>query len=196
MIDRIADIERRSVYDHFNVLWAQIALVACGSSGPKLPGANPFARRYQSSRGDPRVSFDDRAVHNARLHTDETFILQGARMDEREMAHRYVRAYSRAFRSFSCDVNDSAILYVGPSADSDGSDVRTHDGAIPNTRVLAKRHIADQDGSVGNEGAWRERRRSIAESDQLMGEHGVQRRSARRREVSCSSNVSPFMATR
>ena len=195
MIDRIADIERRSVYDHFNVLWAQIALVACGSSGPKLPGANPFARRYQSSRGDPRVSFDDRAVHNARLHTDETFILQGARMDEREMAHRYVRAYARPFRSLSRDMNDSAVLYVGASADSDGSDVRTHDGAIPNTCVFAKRHIADQDGSVGNEGAWRERRRSIAESDQLMGEHGVQRRPARRREVSCSSKAPPFMAT-
>ena len=163
MIDGIADIERRCLEDHLDILRAQITLVARGGAGPQLPGANSLARRHESSSGDPGVSFDDSAIHDARLHADEAFILQRARMDEREMTHRYVRSYHRTLWSFSRDVDHGAILDVGSRANPNGRDVTAHHGAVPNARAFANLYIPDQNGSGRNEGARCKRRRSITE---------------------------------
>jgi hypothetical protein len=93
------------------------------------------------------------------------------------------------------DVDDAAVLEVGPSADADAVDVAAQHAIVPDARFRADLDVADQAGAGGDEGGGIEERRLAAEREQgdvgqWAGAGHDARDSSLRRPSSQSSRVS------
>src|SRR4029450_9509603 len=98
---------------------------------------------------DDGTAADRCTVHDDRAHADETIIFQRAAVQDDVVADGDVLADGE--RVTGVGVTGRIVLNVGALAELDPLIIATQDRAEPDGGRLQEAHLADHDGSVGNE---------------------------------------------
>lgn len=114
---------------------------------------------------DEGLFADDSSVQNDGAHADKNLVTDFAGMDDRAVAHGDPITHN-AWEIIR-DVQHSVVLNIRVMADGDAVDVAAQDASVPNARVRAESHIADDGSGFGDENAPAELRGLAEESVEL-----------------------------
>ena len=123
---------------------------------------------HQRLRTDDGLFADHRAVQNHRAHADKNFIADFARVDNRAVADRH--PVTEHARKIIREMQHRVVLHVRVMAHDDAIDVAAQHRAIPDTRMCAERHIADDRGAAGDENFFAELGLFAEKRVELFGE--------------------------
>ena len=112
--------------------------------------------RHQRLRADDGLFADDRAIQNHRAHADERFVADGAGVDDGGVADGDPVADDA--RKIVREVQHGVVLDIRVVADDDAVDVAAQHRAIPHAGMRAERHVANDDGGLGDEDIFAELR--------------------------------------